>query len=347
MDLLLTPLHHLFSKPARRAYLQTILLFTASITLLFIAVFSYLLFYASYVPSIGIVRPMYFSYAPTEHPTASVSFSSGELIPEQPYKITLHMTLPASPRNVEVGNFDVDLSLHSTGGVLLHTRRPGILTYRTPLLTTLRTLAFSPLLVAGLVRQEETLRIALAEAAVWTREPTTATVLLNERINVYEARLEFVASLQGLRWAMYYWPVTTFVVFVGLFWAVEVVAAGVGWWLVSGLLGTVPVGEVKDVAEKEEGEEEDEEEEGEQMLVVEDTQRTFPRVGGAPPYPTPESTPAPAGPEGDESGGSQEGDDEDGFSEDERVADSGLGTTTLSESTAREGAESVRRRRRL
>jgi len=364
-DLLLTPLHHLLSKPARRAYLQTVLLFTTSITLFFIALLSYILFYASYVPSVGIIRSVHFSYAyfprpsllshfanrssRVEHPTASVSFSEGELIHDQPYKITLYMRIPASPRNIEQGNFDVDLELRDTFAVLLHTRRPGILTYRTPLLTTLRTLAFSPLLIAGVSRQEETLQIALAESAVFAREPRTAAVTLSSRIAVYEAKLEFVASLQGLRWAMYHWRITTFVVFVGLFWAVEVVAAGVGWWLVAGLLGRARVSEVKDVEEDGEGDDEGEEEgkrRAEEPFVADDTQRTFPRLAGAPPYPTPEGTPAPEGPAGGESGGSREGDDEDEFSEEEGVADSGLGITTLSESTARERAESIRRRKR-
>ena len=50
------------SKPWRRAYLQSILVAITSALLLFTAVTAYVVFYANYIPSIGIEKPIFFNY---------------------------------------------------------------------------------------------------------------------------------------------------------------------------------------------------------------------------------------------------------------------------------------------
>lgn len=249
---------------------------------------------------------------------------------------------------------------------LLHSRRPGILTYTTPLLTTLRTLAGSPLLLAGLSRQEETLNIRLADAHVFTTTPLTAVIEIDTGVSVYDARIKFDARFEGIRWLMYHWRLSSFVVFVGLFWGVEMAAAGALWYWVLAWLevrGAEVEGETG--VEGEELVPEDESETGGSGLRFVDTQRTFPTSSRAPRlglqeglYPTPEGTPAPesilASEEWTpESGDSRAGDDEEGdtteFDDDVEelvtlTTDSGIGA---SDSTGRRVGEtdSMRRRR--
>ncbi|KAF8245312.1 hypothetical protein K440DRAFT_416784 [Wilcoxina mikolae CBS 423.85] len=361
--LLLRPFHILTSKSSRLFYLQTLLLLTTSALLLLIATSAYIIFYNTYIPPLGISKPLFFHYSPPLPPSASTTFSPGDLVTNQKYTITLHLTLPSSPRNIDHGNFNCHVSISTpSGGRLMEARRPGIMTYTSPLLATLKTLFASPLLVTGVTRQEERLRIVIAEPVEFEGEPGGVRVSIDDGIAVYEARLEFVARFEGLRWVMYQWRGVSFVVFTGVFWGVEMVWAVGVWYWVSGWLRRKKEGEEEEEEEEEEGrqEEGEGEGEGEQPLRFGDVQRTFPTPSGRPPlrpsYPTPETTPAPEGEDWTpESGESRVGDDEEEDYNEEyerlveagtsRITDSGLGTT-MSESTGRNRSQSGTRRRR-
>ncbi|KAL2021268.1 hypothetical protein VTK56DRAFT_7347 [Thermocarpiscus australiensis] len=89
--------------------------------------------------------------------------------------------------------------------------------------------------------------------------PPPAGVLLElqagNQFQVYEASVTFVVELRGLRWFMYRWWGTAFVVFTAGFWAVEVVSMlgamlVLGWWFGFGGGGGGGGGEV--VKEEEE-----------------------------------------------------------------------------------------------
>jgi hypothetical protein len=269
---------------------------------------------------------------------ATVYFPTSELAPKQTYTITLHLQLPTSPPNIDHGAFNVELYMFSHPGpismrapyffstntseaqsrLLLLSRRPGALTWRSPLLSTLETLFQAPLLLTGLSRQEETVRIPLCEAATFSTSPRSAAVEVDPGLTIYQGTLEFSAKLAGLRWVMYHWWLPSFVVGTLGFWAVEMAAMVAVWWWVVGWLRV-------ETEETEEREESQELPEVEQELKFDDVQRTFPtqRLG----YPTPEP------------GEGEVGDDEE--SEVEVLRDSGLGTET----TGRERRGSAIRRR--
>ena len=221
----------------------------------------------------------------------------------------------------------------------------------------------------GLARQEETLEIRLADAHVFTATPHSAAVELDPGLAVYSAAIRFSARFDGVRWLMYHWRLSSFLVFVVLFWAVELASAAALWYWVEvwlefraaraelALTGT----RIRDVPTEDDTE-------GPLPPRFEDTQRTFPTSSRAPALrpaqgylPTPEGTPAPESLLAEEwtpeSGDSRVGDDEDDEDtteydeEDEDVvalpsgrSDSGIGT---SESTGRRSGEteSMRQRR--
>lgn len=367
----------------RRAYLQTFLLLLTSLVLLGTAIASYALFYNTCIPQKVVSKTVHLQFPPaTSHPSASIAFAPLELARDQPYVVTLHLVLPPSPPNLAQGNFNCELLVKAAGGRrVLSERRPALMTYASPLARTLRTLVASPLLVAGWAREQEALAVVLAEAAVFSDEPHEARVDIDARIAIYHARLEFSARLSGLRWLMYHWRLPTALAMIGLFWGTELVYAALVWYWVSSWLGMggdeeVQVKKEDDGGDKDAGEDggrdgeggDGEEREQVRMQPVgrfgyTDVQRTFPTSSRAPPlvpgYPSPESTERGWGGEGiwtpNSGEESRAGDDEgDDYNEEyERLAeagaitaaaDSGLGTTTLSESTGRDTGGSRRRR---
>ncbi|CUS14848.1 unnamed protein product [Tuber aestivum] len=337
--LLLPPrfLRILLSRPAQRAYLTTLLLSISTLVLFFLAVISYTLFYIHHVPHIGVQKPLHLQF-PTSpstsslfphqhrHPTGVIHFN-GEIIPRQEYSVALLLLLPSSPENQNAGNFMAEITIYSTppspsssasapGTVIATSRRGGLIPWRSPIARTAHTLLRLPLLLfLPNTKEEEAVRVVLLEDVVFDEPARHAVVSLESRsrLDVYEARVELHAKLAGIRWIMWRWRVLSFLLGSGLFFAVEVFATVVVWWVVYGWFagsGTLPAPGEGTYPEDEEGEEGD-------------------RVDGADDlgFDTPESIGA-----DDEE---EEGDDEVLLKSD--VGDSGIGS--LSESlgtTARE-----------
>ena len=97
---------------------------------------------------------------------------------------------------------------------------------------------------------------------------------------MYDVRVHFKARFGGLRWLMYNYRVSSFVVFVGMFWFAEVIWAALGWLI----LRIVFAPSAKTVVKKEVGEgdtdatvkqEADETDDPD----LSDTPRTFPTYG--------------------------------------------------------------------
>ncbi|KAI5788460.1 putative adipose-regulatory protein-domain-containing protein [Geopyxis carbonaria] len=354
MDTLLTLPRTLASPPARRLYLHTLLLTLASLALFLLSALSYTLFYNLYIPPLSSTHAVHFQFphaapppstflpqTPPPPPHASI-LDLRALVPRQPYAATLHLTLPASPRNVARENFMARLAVQSSAGAtLLDTARPGIVPYTSPLLQTLSTLATAPLLLTGLKREEHRLRIVLAERAVFPQQPVSAVVEIGAGVAVYSARLVFEAELEGLRWWMWRWRTVAAVAGVGVVWAAACFWMGVGWWFVGGRIAGVVVEEEGSEGEEEgsyigEGEEGDRLEEG--AREVRGRRRW--------PY-TPEPTPgAESYTPDDSSEGTALADDEDEGSSVVGELDSGLGTTSEGVSSGRSREAAARRRRR-
>lgn len=171
--------------------------------------------------------------------------------------------------------------------------------------------------------------MVLFEAVVLQQEARGVTLVLGSKVAVYDVVVEFAARLEGLRWVMYRWRVTSFVLATAVFWGIEVVFMVAVWWGVySHFEARRRV--VPGTPETEE-EEEEEEERGEEEYGGR-------RVG----YPTPEGTP------GVEEGGSEvyADDEEEG---EVVVGDSGLGSMSESAGSsarARAAGEEGQRRRR-
>lgn len=127
--------------------------------------------------------------------------------------------------------------LSATNTTLASSRRPAIMTYRSPLLERIDTLVRAPLLVSGWQRQEEIISVVLLEDVVLASRVRTASVSIDApssstttTIDVYDVAVEFRARFTGVRWLMLNYRVTTFLVATALFWGIEVVFMTLVWW---------------------------------------------------------------------------------------------------------------------
>jgi hypothetical protein len=138
-------------------------------------------------------------------------------VSSQPYDVAVALDLPRTPKNLDVGNFMVDLTLYSrqTGGSVLpantlnpisQSRRPAILTYTSPLVDLARRMVRLPLYVVGWRREAETLEVPMMEKVEFARgaknlpQSLRLEIQSDSKMQIYSARVEFRARFTGLRW---------------------------------------------------------------------------------------------------------------------------------------------------
>ncbi|KAJ5736249.1 uncharacterized protein N7483_001374 [Penicillium malachiteum] len=250
-DALWTPFRVLFSKTALRIYLNTLLFIGATIFIVGIAGIAYMLFYFTFIPTVGVDREVHLQFG-DGHPWGLASLDS-EFVSSQPYDIAVALDLPRTPSNLDAGNFMVDLTLYSrrTSSVLptssgsltpiSQSRRSAILTYSSPLVDVARRMARLPLYVLGWRREAEFLEVPMMDKLEFARgaqnlpQSLRLEIHSDTKLQIYSARVEFRARFTGLRWFMYRWKLTSFVVFSSLFWTVSMSTASLIWFVLSSL----------------------------------------------------------------------------------------------------------------
>ncbi|KAM0720852.1 hypothetical protein Q7P37_003137 [Cladosporium fusiforme] len=242
----------------------------------------------------------------------------GDLVSAQPYDIKLELTLPRTRSNREVGNFMLDVSLlapapsskkrtgtanlletvkegltpptspSDSAPVLARSRRPAILHYRSLLVEATHRMTQLPWYLLGVRSETETLSISVFEGASFARGANSVPAALrlevqsSARMQIYTARAVFRARFGGLRWLMYNHRIFSMVIFVGVFWSVEMVCAGIAWAVLAAYLGPAMRMPMRIKEEEEASELGDSDEEGSNAFLS-DTERTFPTLSGQQP----------------------------------------------------------------
>ncbi|KAI0004428.1 hypothetical protein F4779DRAFT_630376 [Xylariaceae sp. FL0662B] len=241
------------SPAAKRTYLSAFLFLATSLALLCIAALTYPVFYYNYVPQKVISVPVHLQYNSGIHPYGVTSISPS-LMYEQAYDVSVELTLPRSPRNLEKGNFMVALFAlksqpdnpafaFSVAGdphehvrqenLVFMSRRPTLIPYADPLVSTASRVLFLlyHVLYPG-AAERTTLVIPMGELVEF-RDVLPLSLLLDveagQSLQVYAASVTLVARLTGVRWAMYNHRVLSFVVCTAVFWLFEMLFAGVAW----------------------------------------------------------------------------------------------------------------------
>lgn len=234
----------------------------------------------------------------------------------QEYDVKLEIELPRTRENREVGNFMLDVSLlapvqadkkkATTAGfldtvkdglvpnhpsdsapVLARSRRSAILKYRSLPVELVHRALQLPWYALGMRHESESLTIDVFESASFARGSDSVPAALrlevqsSSRMQIYSARAVFRARFRGLRWLMYNHRIISAVVFVGVFWSVEMVFAAIAWAVLATYLGPAFKSEEKQgrIRIKEEEGSSDEEE----HAILSDTERTFPTLSNQQP----------------------------------------------------------------
>ncbi|KAI8960473.1 putative adipose-regulatory protein-domain-containing protein [Daldinia sp. FL1419] len=251
------------SPVAKRTYLGAVLFFSASLALLSIAALAYPVFYYNYVPKKVISLPIHLQYDTGLNPYGITSVNS-KLMLEQAYDISVELTLPRSPVNLERGNFMVTLfgmktqpgnpafAYYFSGEdpfshvkedtVVFTSRRPALIPYTDPLVKTASHILFLPYYILYPSASETTtLRIPMGELVEFNDilpMSLLVEVQAGQAIQVYSATITLVARLTGIRWAMYNHRIISFVVCTTIFWIAEMLSTGLAWLILSSFISS-------------------------------------------------------------------------------------------------------------
>ena len=190
---------------------------------------------------------------------------SHDLMLDTAYDVSVHLTLPRSPPNLDQGNFMValvatrsvlddpalswgpmalstpvdpyvDILAASPDHVVFSSRRPALLPYEDPFVSRASRALF--LLWHVLVGSSSssagriTLDLPMGELVEF-RDQLPLSLLLDvqagQTLQVYAARVELVARLTGVRWLMYNHRIFSFVLCTGLFWSAEMISMAAAW----------------------------------------------------------------------------------------------------------------------
>jgi seipin len=117
--------------------------------------------------------------------------------------------------------------LTSTPTILARSRRPAILTYRSYIIEHIHRLLRIPLYLAGWHTESEHIEINMMESIEFDKGvrnvPTSVKIELRSRhpLEVYTVSVRFSARLEGLRWLMYRYWLSSAIAGTCLFWSVE------------------------------------------------------------------------------------------------------------------------------
>ena len=154
------------------------------------SLFTYIILYFFYIPSLTTIRPVHFQYDSSCHPTqvkqcrnpiAHVQLSHPKVptvfVTGQSYLISLDFVAPESEINYDQGVFMVKLIFFdSQGREVLSSSRPVMLTYRSYPVRLMVTAVRSFPLVTGLMRETESINLPLMEEFVDGAKPLIGPV---------------------------------------------------------------------------------------------------------------------------------------------------------------------------
>lgn len=235
-------------------------------------------------------------------------------MPQQAYDVSVHIDMPRSPPNLQMGNFMVDLLMLSptykpvasssqtdafdirrwipAETILFSSRRPAILTYHSDVVRIGKQIAGLPSYLMGWRHETERLEVLMAEGVAfekgWANMPSKIYLDLQSKghdIQVYAVKLILRARFSGIRWLMYNHRILAFIIFTGAFWVAEMFFAVLALVVMQSALSTGEEDKAKIEEDKYDDSvsriksEEDEDDLDLDDLDLSDTPRSFPTYG--------------------------------------------------------------------
>ena len=213
---------------ARDVILSGGIIIISGVLIVWLSIFLYTAFYYAYMPSMSYIRPVHLQFESCNEqkgicsfPSASVQLTNKQqlLMVGQPYKVNLHLEMPESPANKELGMFMVCAQLRSRDGYLVeHTCKSTMLHYRSTLLHALTTLTFSPMMMFGTTEEKQNVVLELFGNFEEDQSHPVTIIYIeiqSRHIEFYSAAVMINAHLSGLRYLMFHWPILSAIVGIG------------------------------------------------------------------------------------------------------------------------------------
>lgn len=143
---------------------------------------------------------------------------------------------PGSSTTTKVGRLN-------GGPILARSKRPALLTYRSSVVEHAYRLLRLPLYLVGWHTESEHISTNMMDGIEFSKGtnnvPSSIKLELRSKhpLEIYTVAVRFSAKLEGLRWVMYKYWLSSAIVGIGLFWGVEVGVLLVTWGLVTLLFG--------------------------------------------------------------------------------------------------------------
>ncbi|KAF7547802.1 hypothetical protein G7046_g8895 [Stylonectria norvegica] len=290
------------SKPVQRAVVHTVLFVSSVVTLFCFAAVASALFFQNFVPDQVVTRPVHLQYGSGLNPYAIASLTAPPMKSQQEYDISVTLSMPRSPPNVDRGNFMISLHLldskadnqlemsarqyafaHDGFGehkVLFSSRRPVLIPYVDPVISLASRVLFLFYHMFAPGSSTCTMIIPLAERVKFSKSSTIPSaayieVEAGQTVQIYYAALSLTAQLRGLRWLMFHYRFPTYIAFTFLFWVFELIFMSVAWAVSGSALGDA--GKRQRLEKSHDGLYKDEAEEEREQLS--DVPETFPTYG--------------------------------------------------------------------
>ncbi|KAF2267950.1 hypothetical protein CC78DRAFT_530372 [Lojkania enalia] len=168
--------------------------------------------------------------------------------------------------------------------VLARSRRPALLTFRSWMTETVYRGLRLPVYVLGWGDERERVVVRMMEGVQfdkgWRNVPASLRLEVRSKLplEVYQVSVRFTAQLEGLRWVMHHYRLTSFAIFTSAFWGVEMTLVLLTWGFFTLVFGTMrevrPEEEIKVEPETIKTEPES----SAPLTPLSDTSRTFPTL---------------------------------------------------------------------
>lgn len=192
------------------------------------------------------------------NPYGITSLSSPAVKSAQDYDVSVEISMPRSPTNIERGNFMVrlhllDLDVNSGlvdaaqnfadnhqvfegHTILFSSRRPALVPYVDPVVSLASRLLFLPYHILSSSSQTSSMVVPLAEHVSFPKGsalPASAYLEIEagQTIQTYDVALILSAQLSGLRWIMFHYRLPTYIIFTFFFWVCELLFMVAVWGL--------------------------------------------------------------------------------------------------------------------
>lgn len=231
--------------------LRLLVIFAIGFLLFCAAVLLYVLFYLMYMPSSTHVKPVHMQYNKIcddektcdltsmtspyhSFPIAHLQLTRHQLMMvNQPYHINLRLEVPETPRNLDLGIFMVCVDMKDKENMLKsHACRSTMLRYRSPWLSTVKTILLLPFYIFGVREEKQELDVEIFSKYIDTTNSVTDIYveIQSKVVEFYGVSMHITAHFTGLRYLIFYFPSISALVGVGVNFMVLVIITLLLWY---------------------------------------------------------------------------------------------------------------------